>query len=86
MALAFQQLSRDNSEIRIPRVAGRPRHFPREVYAYRAIGILLLVVGSQAWSSVIGFWSVALILAGAIPAFVLNIRHNRTVAAGPNAA
>ena len=86
MALAFQQLRRANSENRIPQVAGRPQRHPREIYAYRAIGILLLLVGSQTWSSVIGLWSVALILVGFIPAFVLNIRHNRTVAADPGSA
>lgn len=86
MALTFQQLRRANSENRIPQAVGRPQRHPGEIYAYRAIGILLLLVGSQVWSSVIGLWSVALILVGVIPAFLLNVRHNRTVAAEPGSA
>ncbi len=79
MALAFQTLQRANSESRIPQVAGRPRHHPGEVYAYRAIAMLLLVAGSMAWNPAIGYWSIVLLIAGFIPVLVLNVRHNRAV-------
>lgn len=80
-ALVFQQVARANPDEPIPQVWGRPRHHPGEIYIYRAIAVLLLVGAFLAWTEVLGIWAVVLILLGAIPAGVLNVRHNRRVKA-----
>lgn len=76
-ALTFQQVRKANSNERIPLFFGRPRSHPREIYVYRAIAILLLIISVFVWSDLIGVWSVLLIFVGSIPALVLNLRHNR---------
>jgi Flp pilus assembly protein TadB len=80
-ALSFQQVRRANPAERIPQFFGRPRHHPTEIYVYRAIAIVLLLMAFTAWAEVIGMWAVLLILMAAIPAAVLNIQHNRRVQA-----
>lgn len=78
-ALSFKQVSRANPNEKIPQFFGRPKSNPGEAYAYRAIAIILLMMAFFAWADLLGYWSVLLILVGAIPAAILNVRHNRQV-------
>lgn len=83
-ALSFQQLRRANPDEKIPQFFGRPTNHPGEIYVYRAIALVLLVASSSAWAELLGFWSVLLILLGAIPTGILNVQHNRRVQVRPS--
>lgn len=78
-ALTFQQLRRANPNEKIPQVFGRPKHHPGEIYVYRAIAIVLLLLASLAWAEVLGLWSVLLIFLAGVPVGILNAQHNRQV-------
>ncbi|PCC26779.1 hypothetical protein CIK75_01390 [Glutamicibacter sp. BW78] len=79
-ALAFQQLARANPTEQIP-LFGRPKHHPGEIYVYRAIAFLLLIVAVLAWEEAVGLWAILLIFLGVIPTIVLNTRHNHRIQA-----
>lgn len=83
-ALTFQQLRRANPTEKIPLLFGRPRNHPGEIYAYRAIGLFLLMLAFFAFIDLLGPWVVLLVLIGSIPAVILNIQHNRRVQGGPS--
>lgn len=57
-ALTFQQLRQANPNEKIPQVFGLPKHHPNEIYVYRAIALVLLLLAAQAWAEVLGLWSV----------------------------
>lgn len=84
-ALSFQQIRRANPHGKIPQFFGKPRNHPGELYAYRAIAMFLLMLSFFAWMDLLGIWAVLLILAGAIPAAILNVQHNRQVHSPPTA-
>ena len=75
--VVFQQLSRANDGEKIPQFFGQPKNNPRELYVYRAIAMILLMLSFIAWADRLGYWGLLLILFGTIPASVLNARHNR---------
>jgi hypothetical protein len=79
--VTFQQLRKANREERIPPFFGHPARHPGKIFVYRAVALLLLMVSFYAWSEVLGYWAVGLIFLGAVPAVMLNIRHNRQVEA-----
>ena len=80
LGLAFQQLVRANPTEQIP-LFGRPRYHPGEIYLYRAIAFLLLIVAVLAWEEIVGLWAILLIFLGFIPTVALNMRHNRRIQA-----
>lgn len=84
-ALSFQQVRRANLHQKIPLFFGRPRNHPGEIYVYRTIAIVLLIISVIAWAEMLGLWAILLILLAAIPTVVLNVQHNRRVQAGPPA-
>lgn len=85
-ALAFHQVSRANPDEKIPQFFGRPKNHPGVIYFYRAVAILLLMLSFFAWANVLGPWAVLLILIGAVPVVILNVRHNRQVESPPATA
>lgn len=86
VVLSFQQLRKANPNEKIPQFFGRPKNHPGEIYAYRAIAIFLLMLSYLAWVDLLGYWAGLLILAGAIPAAILNVQHNREGQAQPTSA
>ncbi|NWN88111.1 MAG: hypothetical protein HLX51_06165 [Micrococcaceae bacterium] len=80
-AVSLQQMRRANPDEKIPQFFGRPRNHPGEIYVYRAIALFLLLASSLAWAERLGFWSFLLVIAGATPAVMLNVQHNRRVQA-----
>ncbi|MDX2358529.1 hypothetical protein [Dietzia sp. PP-33] len=77
--VAFHQMSRANPDEKIPQIFGLPRNHPGEIYVYRAVAVMLLMLSFFAWADLLGYWGVLLILSGTIPAAVLNARHNGRV-------
>lgn len=53
-AVSFQQARRANPDEKIPQFFGRPRHHPTEIYAYRVIALVLLLMSFTAWAEVNG--------------------------------
>lgn len=82
-ALSFQQVRRANPREKIPQFFGRPKNHPGEIYIYRMIAIVLLIISVIAWAELLGLWAVLLILLAAIPTVILNVQHNRRVQAVP---
>lgn len=82
-ALSFQQMRRANPHEKIPQFFGKPRNHPGELYAYRAIAMLLLMLSFFAWMDLLGIWAVLLIFIGGVPAAILNVQHNRRVQGPP---
>ncbi|GAA4476375.1 hypothetical protein GCM10023190_13730 [Enteractinococcus fodinae] len=83
-ALSFQQVRRANPDEKIPLFFGRPRNHPGEIYVYRTIAIVLLIISVIAWAELLGLWAVLLILLAAIPTVILNVQHNRRIQTGPS--
>jgi hypothetical protein len=79
--VTFQQLRKANPDERIPQFWGRPKHLPGTIYFYRAVALFFLMFSSYAWLDAWGYWALGLIFIAAIPAAVLNSRHNRRVQA-----
>lgn len=79
LALSVQQLRRANPREKIPLWFRRPRNHPGEVYAYRGIAFVLLILAAQAWAEVLNAWSTLLIFLALVPAFIVNAQHNRHV-------
>ncbi len=79
---SFWVVSKANHGHRIPWFFGRPVHFPRRVYAYRVVAVLLLLLSFRAWMDAIGTWSLLIFAVAVIPTAILNGHHNRQVALG----
>ncbi|WP_313815363.1 hypothetical protein [Citricoccus sp.] len=76
---SFWVVCKANHDHRIPWLR-RPARFPRRVYAYRVVAVVLLLLAVRAWAEVLGTWSVLVIVLPLIPIAVLNGQHNRRVA------
>lgn len=80
--LTFQQLREANPGDKIPQFWGRPRHHPGRVYVYRTVALFFLMLSAYFWLESLGYWALGLsFIVAAIPATVLNTRHNRRVQA-----
>jgi hypothetical protein len=78
--LTFQQLRKANPDEKVPQFWGRPRRHPGKVYVYRAVALFLLMLSAYFWLEIVGYWALGLtFIIAAIPAAVLNTRHNRRV-------
>lgn len=75
--VTFLQLRKANPDEKIPQFWGRPKHHPGEIYVYRGVALFLLMLSSYTWLDVLGYWALGLIFIAAIPATILNSRHNR---------
>lgn len=76
------KLNRLNPEDEVPSWFGRPNNYSGGVYLLRAAGAGLLFLAAFAWSSAIGYFSIALVFLGCAPALLLHVRHNRRVRTG----
>ncbi|MDN6638467.1 MAG: hypothetical protein L0L05_09045, partial [Yaniella sp.] len=75
LALTVQQLRRANPNEKLPQWFGHPRNHPGEVYVYRAIALVLLLVSAQAWTEGLHGWATMLILFATVPALIVNAQH-----------
>lgn len=77
--LSIRRLITANPHREIPQFWGRPENFPRMVYAYRAVGIVMLLLMVRIWSETGGMWPVLLMVAAFVPLFIANTHHNLRV-------
>lgn len=76
---AANLLIKANPDTKIPNWWGRPANFPGKSYVFRVLGIWGIMFGSFLWSSIIGYWSLLIILVAAVPSFIATALHNRAV-------
>ncbi|MGJ9372373.1 hypothetical protein [Nesterenkonia sp. CF4.4] len=80
--MSFRMLIQANPNERIPQLWGRPARHPGRIYVIRAAAIGFLFLAVFELSGSIGYASVLLVALAGLPAWALNILHNRRVARG----
>lgn len=72
-------LNRANPDTRVPWMFGSPPRVPWPAIGLRALGAGAGVLGAILLRALLGYWGPVLVVGVWIPAFVVQLAHNRSV-------